>query len=268
MSEVLLYFLLTAGLFLAVILLPRVRFIGDIGPARKSIKIRNLWFRAEIDLRRKITSLKILFFRIYSSKETNLERQKSGSGQSLRDRDDNLAMDCSFTESALADAEESSGSEKDSQHKKSRRTLASIFRKLRKKEIKASEERSPKELIWQEKKLLIVLAGKLIHGMNRLFRTVRLDRIWAELDIATPDPALTGILSGAAWQLTALANPPRREIIVRTDFNSTTPRGILNVALSVSPIVVISESMYILIRLPWWRMLGVYRKWRRARKQV
>jgi len=102
----------------------------------------------------------------------------------------------------------------------------------------------------------------------RLIKTPHLDRLKAEIDVATPDPALTGVLYGAVYQLRALHSPPGRVIIVRSDFESDRPEIDLSCRLSISPVVVIFESFYIIIRLPWLRIYKVYREIRKRRKQA
>ncbi len=122
--------------------------------------------------------------------------------------------------------------------------------------------------IWLERDLVIKLAAWLVDLSKRAIRSTRMDRLKADLNIATPDPALTGVLFGITQPLTAFHNPPRREIRIGADFESASPRLDLFFSFSASPIIMIFEAAILLCKLPWKRLLQFYRRERKRRKRV
>ncbi len=255
-------------------MLPRVRISGDVGLGYARLRVSNPWFLVKMDLWRKVYIAKVLFIRVHPRKKP---KQK-------RDIDTPEPITPTEKEPPREDLESSEPIEETPYEEaedvvepseRPRKTVTSKFRikfgksgKRWRKRDRADTDGIPKEFIWRERALILTIFRRLVSSLVRLIKMPRFDRLKAEIDIATPDPALTGILYGVAYQLRALHNPPGRVIVVRSDFESDKPGFDLSCRLSISPVIVIFESFYIIIRLPWLRIYKVYREIKKQRKQA
>ena len=230
--------------------MPRIRFSGDFGPGRSLTKLQCPLFGLKLDIRQKIMTLRVLFFRFPLKKKLTDDKKI--------DLDDRHAEDIPDTE------ENGEISESVLETVKKRFDLRL---KKRPEKVKKTGKMSLKE-IWNERDLVIKLAAWLVDLSKRAIRFTRMDRLKADLNIATPDPALTGVLFGITQPLTAFHSPPRREIRIGADFESTSPRFDLFFSLSASPIIMIFEAAILLCKLPWKRLLQFYRRERKRRKSV
>ena len=259
---------------LAGLLLPRVRISGDVGLGYTRLRVSNPWFLVKMDLRRKVYVAKVLFIRVYplkkSKKKRDTDTPESITPTEKEPPHEDLGPSEPIEETPYEEAEVIA-----EPSKKPRKHIPRRFRikfgkyiKRRRKRDKTDADGIPKEFIWRERALILMIVRRLVSSLVRLIKMPRFDRLKAEIDIATPDPALTGILFGAVYQLRAIHNPPRRVIMVRSDFENDRPEFDLSCRLSISPIMVIYESFYIIIRLPWLRIYKVYREIRKQRKQA
>jgi len=255
-------------------LLPRVRFAGEFGHGRTQILIGNIWFLSKIDLRRQDFTLRILFIKIHSKKKQKRPLRSELRVSTHPDKSKAPPRVPKYSEPLdMPPGEESEDTVKPSAgprgkgFRKPHVRFGRHGKRDRKKE-KNGSGKIPGALLWRERALIITVVRRLINSLARLMKHPRFDRLRAEIDIATPDPSLTGILYGAARQLTAFHKPPRRVIIVRFDFDEDTPGLDVSCRLSVSPVVVVFESLYMIVRMPWLRILKVYLDLRKQRKQV
>lgn len=103
--------------------------------------------------------------------------------------------------------------------------------------------------------------GRIFAALRAFFRRVQVRRIEVQATLATPDPAVTGWLAGAAYAVRAAA-PPRvqRGLALGADFSSETPRVALDAALRVMPL----HAAILGLRL--WRVVRRARPARARRK--
>ncbi|MDP8238763.1 MAG: hypothetical protein P9X24_06720 [Candidatus Hatepunaea meridiana] len=248
----LIYSLLIIGFILAGVLLPRIRFIGEIGSERTLFEVSSFWFGFKLDIRAKTYRYRIFF--ISFSQKDKIEESKD---TVTPEAPPHISPD--IDKKPIIEKKEGTR-EKPKKYKRPKIRRKPKVKKPKVKEKKASK--FTKELFWQERELIITVVKRLVSGLLRLFKTPRLDRVRIALDVATPDPMMTGLIYGILLQLTALNNPPRRVINIRSDFNAIIPSGDLYIVFSISLAVVLFESFYLIIRLPWWRILKVYLKYR------
>jgi hypothetical protein len=276
----LLFIILLLPVVLAgVILIPRVRFNGEVGSEHKLVRIYNIWFRAEMDFQKKKSFLKILFFRIRLSREEDEfpEEQSNSKHPYNLETDEAVSETVSegifeepieSTDKPLIDDIPPSTKETEPTYRKPVKQRKLKFQRKPKEEKTKSDERSiPWSLFWQEWDLLWLIIKKMANSMRRLLKTPHLDLIKVRLFIASPDPALTGVIYSAASQFKVFEKPPQRQLIINSDFSSEIPHGELKLAVSIRPIIVIFESLYMALRLPWLRIYIVYRKWKKTGKE-
>jgi len=232
------------------VLLPRIRLSGDLGPGRFLTKLHCPLLGLKLDIRQKIMILRILFFRFPLKKKLTDDKKI--------DLDESHAEDIPDTEE---NGEASEPIPETAEARPDRRY------KRKPEKVKETGKMNLKD-IWNERDLVIKLAAWLVDLSKRAIRFTMMDRLKVDLNIATPDPALTGVLFGITQPLTAFHNPPQREIRIGADFESASPRFALFFSFSVSPIVVIFEAAILLCKLPWKRLLQFYRRARKRRKSA
>ena len=278
MNTLLVIILLLPVILAGVILIPRIRFSGEVGTGLKRFSINNIWFSAEMDLQRKTSFLKILFFRVHSKDEmseaceedsfiSDDENRETEKVMPESDKEETSEEYFESVEDALiADIPPPAKKIKPSSSK-ARGSFKLKFKKKQKSKLDSDKQNIPLSFFWQERDLLFTITRRMIGSMRRLFKTPRFDLLRIKLDIASPDPALTGVFYGAASQLKAFEKLPQRQFIINSDFDSETPSGELKMAVSIRPIIVIFESLYMALRLPWLRIYIVFRKWKKIRKE-
>ena len=106
--------------------------------------------------------------------------------------------------------------------------------------------------LWIKKELLVRVIRIAIRFILDLLRAIRWDELSLELDVATPDPALTGILYG---QLCALKHStdfllPNARVRVQPDFVNQLPKGNAETVFSVKPVNVIVSASKMFLALP------------------
>ncbi|NQU05972.1 MAG: hypothetical protein HQ568_07750 [Calditrichaeota bacterium] len=278
MNTLLIIILLLPVILAGVILIPRVRFSGEVGAELKRFCINNIWFSAEMDFQRKTSFLKILFFQIYSKDEmdgviedesffTDDEYQEPETVGLDADREETSEE---YTESVdnshIEDIPPPLKRNKPSPTK-ARRSFKLKLKRKQKSKPDPDEQNIPWSLFLQERDLLLTIGRRMIGSMRRLFKTPRFDLLRIKLDIASPEPALTGAFYGAVVQLKAFEKMPQRQFIINPDFSRSMPSGELKMTVSISPLMMIIESLYLVLRLPWIRIFKVYRKWRKSEKE-
>ncbi|HKI56844.1 MAG TPA: hypothetical protein VKB31_06785 [Trueperaceae bacterium] len=79
--------------------------------------------------------------------------------------------------------------------------------------------------------------GRVLAALRAFFRRLHVRRLSLEATLATPDPALTGWLTGAAYAARAVTPPTvRRAITLQPDFASESPRIALDASLRLRPV--------------------------------
>ncbi len=117
---------------------------------------------------------------------------------------------------------------------------------------------------WRERRLVFLLVKRLPRLIVRLLRCTRTDRLDLKLDIATSDPALTGMLSGIGY--CALSYLPEVALWEITPvFEGGSSKLDLNLSISVSPLPVIFILLTETFQLPWRRLIKARRTLRLSR---
>ena len=291
------YSLGLVALILGGLLIPRLRFIGDLGPDKLLFIVRNPWFRFIMNLSDKSYNFSILFMKLYDKSQSKMEAPEPSGETSAPKHDYHPEMETvpemmtpplipplrgrggEMSENNEKDRELEAGAEIADSMKSEPPPVSEKYKKQRIKRqfrkfkfrsggrTKTEEKKIFAGFFWQEKELIITLARRIIENILRTFRIPRLDRLNADLLIATPDPALTGILYGIAWQTKALHHPPKRIINIRSDFDLQNPSAEIAFSFSIVPLVLMVETAYMMVRLPWWRIYKSYRRLRKLRKQ-
>jgi hypothetical protein len=106
--------------------------------------------------------------------------------------------------------------------------------------------------LWMKKELLARVIRIAFGFILDLLRAIRWDELSLELDVATPDPALTGILYG---QLCALKHStdyllPNARVLLRPDFVNQLPKGSAETVFSIRPVNVVVSASKMFLALP------------------
>ncbi len=146
-----------------------------------------------------------------------------------------------------------------------------ITRKFKKseEEVKKTKEKRPKAMgkvakgkkkksklglldVWSRKELVLRVIRVAFRFLVEILRTIRWDKLCLELDVATPDPALTGILYGqlCAVKYSACHFFPSARIEVRHDFVNQLPSGSAETVFSLRPLNVVAPASKMFLALP------------------
>lgn len=119
---------------------------------------------------------------------------------------------------------------------------------------KAEKKKSKLSLLdlWLKKELALRVIWVALRFVLDLLRAIRWDKLSLEVDVATPDPALTGILFGQLCAAKHSANSlfPSAQIEVQPDFVNQLPRGSGETVLSVRPVNVVVSASKTFFALP------------------
>lgn len=146
-----------------------------------------------------------------------------------------------------------------------------ITRKFKKseEEVKKTKKKRPKAMgkvaedkkkksklgllyVWSRKELVLRVIRVAFRFLVEILRTIRWDKLCLELDVATPDPALTGILYGqlCAVKYSACHFFPSAQIHVQPDFVNQLPRGNAETAFSLRPLNIVAPASKMFLALP------------------
>lgn len=93
--------------------------------------------------------------------------------------------------------------------------------------------------------------GRFFAALRAFVRRVKVRRLQLQATIATPDPAATGWLVGAAYAVRAVA-PPRvqRNVALEPDFSTETPRLALDASLRLMPLhaAILALRLWLVVR--------------------
>lgn len=113
------------------------------------------------------------------------------------------------------------------------------------------------------------LFGKLLQTLQRYYRTLHIKVHSLEVIIGTPDPALTGMLYGAACSAAA-ALPKSVPVVLISDFVNSESVLSYRISLTIIPLRVLFELIRTTISLRLWAVWRILRQTRQplqARRQ-
>jgi len=104
------------------------------------------------------------------------------------------------------------------------------FKKSTKEKVKKAKKRKRKLNIldlWHKRDLLHQVIPIVLRFFLNILRAIRWDKLFLEVDVATPDPALTGVLYGGLCAVKGSTDYflPHARIKLRPDFFNQFPRG-------------------------------------------
>jgi hypothetical protein len=116
--------------------------------------------------------------------------------------------------------------------------------------------------LWKEKDLLTQVFFIFFLFLKDILRSIRVNRFWVDADIATPDPALTGVIYGGLYALSYPTNfvSPHIRIKIRPDFENDIPRGKGEVAFTTRLINTIGAILRMFFALPKIRIIKIFLK--------
>ena len=121
--------------------------------------------------------------------------------------------------------------------------------------------------LWKERDLLVRVLVVFFRFVRDMLRRIRLNRFFLEADIATPDPALTGIIYGGLCALsvpTDLVSPSIR-VKVQPDFKTEIPRGRADVAFSTRLVDALGAILKMFFALPKIKIIRAFIKRKKRR---
>ncbi len=134
------------------------------------------------------------------------------------------------------------------------------------KEVKKKKGRGLKILdLWREKDLLLKVLTVVFRFLGNVLKNIRFNKLYLEVDIATPDPALTGTIYGGLCPVCASVNSisPKLSLEVRPDFVNEIPRARAEVALSTRLINTFAATLRMFFALPKIRIVRSILKMKR-----
>jgi hypothetical protein len=138
--------------------------------------------------------------------------------------------------------------------KKGRRATEEIEQKRKKK------SRFDLGDLWRERGLMLRIVQVALRFFSDILAVIRWDRLFLEVDVATPDPALTGILYGELCAIGYWADSlfPRAHIRVEPDFVNKFPRGSTESVFSVRLLNVVAPASRMFFAMPKTKMIKTF----------
>jgi hypothetical protein len=146
-----------------------------------------------------------------------------------------------------------------------------ISRKMRKKPKEKKEVKKVKKIrkkgrgfeildLWKEKDLLSRVLCIFFRFLKDMFRSIRLDRLFVDADIATPDPALTGTIYGGLYPVCLSVNSISSDLRlkIQPDFEGEIPRGKVEVAFSTRLINTVGATLKMFFALPKIKIIKTF----------
>ena len=140
--------------------------------------------------------------------------------------------------------------------------------KPKKKKEKERKKGPGFKILWQEKKVMVKTAKVAFSSAGDVFRKSKLERLFLDVKIGTPDPALTGILYGG---ISSISFPlqtflPNTSINVCPDFETQSFRGNTEVTLETK----VRDLFWIAVKafflLPKMAIIRLIRKLKKSRR--
>ncbi|MGB2698711.1 MAG: DUF2953 domain-containing protein, partial [Candidatus Zixiibacteriota bacterium] len=138
--------------------------------------------------------------------------------------------------------------------------------KPKKKKEKEKKKRPGFKILWQEKKVMVKTAKVALSSAGDVFRKSKLERLFLDARIGTPDPALTGMLYGG---ISSISFPlqtflPNTSINVYPDFETQSFRGNTEVTIKTK----VRDLFWITVKtfflLPKMAIIRLIRKLKKA----
>ncbi|HEX9909796.1 MAG TPA: DUF2953 domain-containing protein [Desulfatiglandales bacterium] len=119
--------------------------------------------------------------------------------------------------------------------------------------------------LWTERNLVAGLIQVLLRLLWDFFKSVRWDRLRLQIDLATPDPALTGLLYGelCAIKYSTACVFPHARIQIRPDFVEELPRISAESVFSLKPAKMILPVFKAFFSVPKIRIIKLLMRRRR-----
>lgn len=256
-------------LTLALIFIPRIKFSASFNHEASNFTISNLWLHFYYNFRQRTYSGRIFLFIIPVKKYD--DKEPFVSGKSTEDVDDKTVYDDTAAEDEPEPEEETADAPVKKRPEFKKKLSGIKFKRRTGKTEKQEDRESEKSISWremlEERGLFVLILKKMVRGAVRLFKSLRIDIFDADLTIATPDPAWTGVCFGIVQPLNLLNRFPRSKVKLSADFDRETPDAELACAVSVRPVTVMLLGFWTLLTLPWIRIWKFYRKYFRKKKQ-
>lgn len=140
-------------------------------------------------------------------------------------------------------------------------------RRKPRKEIKEGKKKSRFNLrfLWEERDLLQRVTKIGLRFLRDILRAIRWDRLFLELQVSTPDPALTGVLYGEllAVKYSTEYSLPNARIKVEPDFVNQAPRGSVESVFSLTPLDLATSLSKMFFAMPKIRVVKTFLSKRR-----
>ncbi|MCK4404819.1 MAG: DUF2953 domain-containing protein [candidate division Zixibacteria bacterium] len=129
------------------------------------------------------------------------------------------------------------------------------FKKKTKEKIKKAKKKGRKLNIvdlWHKRDLLFQVIPILLRFFLNILKAIRWDKLFLEVDVATPDPALTGVLYGGLCAVKGSTDYflPDAHIKFRPDFFNRFPRGSAETVFSIRMLNVVAPVSKMFFAMP------------------
>lgn len=140
---------------------------------------------------------------------------------------------------------------------------------LEKKKVKKKRRKKPKRktkpnytVLWQEKDTMFKTAKIILVSLFDLLKKSKLDKFMLDAKIATPDPALTGVLYGGLSSICFPVNSflPAGSIYIHPDFKTESPQANLEMSLRTRSFDIFWALVRIFFLLPKISLIKLTRK--------
>jgi hypothetical protein len=111
--------------------------------------------------------------------------------------------------------------------------------------------------LWEERDLAQTSIQAGLRFLWEVLKSIRWDKLLLELDVSTPDPALTGLLYGELCAVKYLTEHafPQVQIDVRADFTREVPGAEAESIISIKPLNVLVPLSKLFLALPKIRII-------------
>jgi hypothetical protein len=129
------------------------------------------------------------------------------------------------------------------------------FKKKAKERIKKPKKKGPKLNLldmWHKRDLLFQVIPIVLRFLLNILKAIRWDKLFLEVDVATPDPALTGALYGGLCAVKYSTDYflPSAHVKLRPDFFNQFPRGSAETAFSIRLLKVVTPVSKMFFAMP------------------
>ena len=135
-------------------------------------------------------------------------------------------------------------------------------KKIQKKKIAKKKGKIDFYVLWGEKSLIIKILKIVLSYFKNLLKRIKFDRLSLETKIATPDPALTGILyggiSGLAYSFGL--SPLTQKVKIEPDFQATSAQAKIEVGLRTKSRDIFYYTTKMFFSLPKIKMVKLIKK--------